>query len=66
MVKKGNARSIPLKADTEAETARIADELQRASAAKDSAKTTEEKLAASKRFEEAKTRQKEVISTLYL
>lgn len=59
LARKNNASKIPLKADTDAESARIADSLQRAVAAKDKAVTAEEKLAAAKQFELAKSQQKE-------
>lgn len=59
MAKKGNEKKIPLKRDAEEETARIAEELKEANAAREKAGTADEKIAAAKRFEEVKTRQKE-------
>ena len=59
MARKGNENKIPLKADTEDKTARIAEELKNAVAAKESAVTADDKIAAAKRFEAVKAKQKE-------
>lgn len=59
MARKGNVNKIPLKTDNEDETARIAEELKSSVAAKDSAKTGDAKLAAAKKFEATKIKQKE-------
>lgn len=58
MVRKGNDNKIPIKSDNEEETARIAEELKNAVAAKDNAVTNDEKLDAVQRFEAAKAQQK--------
>lgn len=60
MARKNNANKIPLKMHNEEDTARISEELQRATAARDSAKSNDEKIAAARKFEEVKLRQKEV------
>ncbi len=49
-----------MRTDTEEETAAVAEDLKRALARKESAKTNEEKLLAAKSVEDAKARQKTV------
>jgi DNA topoisomerase-1 len=59
LARKGNEKKIPLKTDNEDETSRIAEELKNSIAAKDSAKSGDDKLAAAKQFEASKLKQKE-------